>query len=665
MNRTLKVMMVFAGLACSSTTWAQFSVVNSAGSGASGSGTGETVRSAPEADQTVTSLPSERRSCSTESRLSLQMLRSLMPSPNEFNVSMVAGSQNKLKVQIPAFYGDCIELKFEYKISGNDVLVYANNSKSYSEYTACLIEKEILSADGKKYDASKASVTEASFEYIDLPQFDATKNVEAFFMSPAPNPVNGNYGSAFPSGWLSSADTCSKRESMQEGGSVVYMSPENEAAERVFRACNSLDYEAILRELEHLDSSTVGNASVLRQILQGALDTARQQRAKEIYTRLGEIETQFRPSDEDRRAGRTVGVGEDEAIRLSNEYATLLKELNEVVLTPSIAEMDELIKEHGETTSRARQSEIQDRLKILNTSVGEYSKRGSSGLRDLYSGLQEYALTDQAEQIEGFRLKSEAFSKVYVGRVDGRRGEQLSVEKANKFVSDRMNTFMTQVVQDWEDSYRVRNLDNSPLKSSQKRVSQAYERVNRNWQRYQQSEQSNYKKYCAANFIGSVKNPVRCQQFQRGAESRRRRAMAQRSSDLKNLKRRGEHYSSLSNQYDAAYERFQNERSSAYDDMGIYSDYGDDYSYLYGSNYSDDYDMYDMGSMNMNMGLNTGSGRTPAGYNGMNGYMMNNSGMMGQNPFMMQQNQMMMPQTSNFMFPQQNSYMMPGQMSFQ
>ncbi len=658
MSKTLKVTFLLAGLTCISPAWAQFAVINSATTSSSSGGSG-TVRSAPENDATVTSLPSERQVCSTEQRLSFQMLRNLMVTPNDYKVSMVDGTQNKLKVQIPAHYGDCLDVRFEYKISGNNVLVYAHNDKSYSEYTSCLKEAGILSADGTKFDASKATISEASFEYIDLPQFDTTKNVEAFFMSPTPNPANGNYGAAFQSGWLSSSDACSKRESIQEGGAIVYLSPENEAADRVFRACNSLDYEAILRELEHLDASTVGNAAVLRQILEGALDTARKQRAKEIYTRLGEIETQFRASDDDRAAGRTVGVGEDEAIRLTNEYGTLLKELNDVVLDPSIQEIAELTKEHGQTTSRSRQIEIEGRLKDLNSIVGEYSKRGSKGLRDLYAGLQEYALTDQAEQIEGFRLKSEAFSRVYVGRVDGRRGDQLSIEKANKFVADRMNTFMTQVVQDWEDSYRVRNLDSSPLRSSQKRVSQAYERVNRNWQRYQKNEQSQMKKYCAANFMGQVKNPVRCQQFMRSADSRRKRAMSQRERDLRNLKTRGEHFSSLSNQYDAAYERFQNERSSSYDDMGIYSDYNDDYSYLYGSNY-DNYDMYDMGSMSMNMGMNGASGRTPAGQ-GMYNPMMGPNPMMGQNPFMMPQQNMMMPQTQQYMFPQQNMMMSPQQ----
>jgi hypothetical protein len=656
MNKKFKATLILASLSWGTGAWAQFSVINNSSSSSSGT-TGSPVRSAPGEDNSTTTLPSERTTCSTEKRVSFQMLRNLMVPASDYAISTVDGNARKLKVQIPAHYGDCLDVKFEYKISGNDVLVYAHNDKTYAEYTSCLKEKEILNAEGTQFDASKATISEASFEYIDLPQFDATKNVEAFFMSPNPNPANGNYGAAHASGWLSSSDSCSKRESLQEGGSIVYLSPENEAAERAFRACNSLDYEAILRELERLDESTVGNAAVLRSILEGALDTARQQRGKEIYDRLGEIEKQFKATDEDRAAGRNVGVTEDEAIRLANEYGKLLKELNEVILDPSIGEIDRLVKEYSETTSRARQSEIQDRLKTLNSSVGEYSKRGSKGLRDLYAGLQEYALVDQAEEIEGFRLKSEAFSRVYVGRIDGRRGDPLSIEKANKFVTDRMKTFMTQVVQDWEDSYRVRNLDRAPLNSSQRRVTQAQSAVQRNWQRYQQSEQSQYKKYCSANFIGSVKNPVRCQQFMRGAESRRRRAMAQRERDLKNLKKRGEHYSNLSNQYQSAYDRFQSERESSYDDMGIYGDYGDDYSYLYGSS-SDPYDMYDMGGMSMNMGANMPSGRTPAGY-GMHQQGQFGAGMyspmMGQNPYMMNQQQMMTPQMGGqYMFPQQN-----------
>lgn len=662
MSKKIKSTLFLAGLLASSGAWAQFSVINSSSSGSSGGSGGGTVRSAPQADQTVTTLPSERRTCETDKRVSFQMIRSLMVAPNDYTVSMVDGASRKLKVQIPAHYGDCLNLRFEYKIVDNDIMVYAHNDKSYSEYTSCLKERGVLSADGSQFDASKATISEAAFEFIDLPEFDEAKNIEAFFMSPNPNPNNGNYGPAFTSGWLSSNDTCSKRESLQEGGAVVYMSPENEAADRAFRACNSLDYETILRELERLDESTLGNASVLRTVLQGALDTARKQRGTEIYTRLGEIEAEFKASEDDIAAGRSVGVGEDEAIRLSNEYAKLLTELNDVVLDPSIKEIDALVKEHGQTTSRARQTEIQTRIKDLNEVVSEYSKRGSRGLRDLYKGLQEYALADQAEQIEGFRLKSEAFGRVYVGRNDGRRGEQLSVEKANKYVADKMDVFMTQVVQDWDDSYRVRNLDRAPLTSSQRRVSQAYSRLQSNWSRYEQNEQSQMKKYCGSNFLGQVSNPVRCQQFQRGAQSRRSRALRQRERDLRSLKSRGEHYSSLSNQYGAAMERYENERMSRdYDDMGIYSNYMDDYSYLYGDNYSsNDYSMYDMGSMNMSMGGNLQSMRTPASNGGMmmmqGGNQMMMNPMMGQNPYGMNQQQLMVPQ-QNYMMPQ--GYMNP------
>ncbi|MBH47983.1 MAG: hypothetical protein CME71_07400 [Halobacteriovorax sp.] len=665
MNKTIKLFAILAGLISASSAWAQFSVINAAGSGASGTGSGSTVRSAGEPEPGVTALPSQRVTCQTEKRVGLQMLRNLMVAPNDYNISITEGERRKLKVQIPAHYGDCLNLRFEYKIVSNDVLVSAHNDLSYTEYAQCLKDKGILSADGTQFDASKASITEASFEFVDLPEFDAEKNVEAFFMSPNPNPNNGNYGAAFPSGWLASSDACSKKESLQEGGAVVYLSPENEAADRAFRACNSLDYEAILRELERLDSSTLGNASVLKTVLQGALDSARKQRATEIFSRFTEIEAMFKPSADDIAAGRNVGVGEDEAIRLSNEYATLLTELNEVVIDPSIKEIDALVKEHGQTTSRGRQSEIQDRLKELNTSVGEYAKRSGTGLRDLYKGLQEFALIDQAEKIEGFRLKSEAFSRVYVGRADGRRGEQISVERANKFITDRMETFMTQVVVDWDDSYRVRNLDRAPLQSSQRRVSQAYERLNRNWERYQKSEQEQMRRYCGSNFLGQMKNPVRCQQFQRGAEGRRRRAMSGRERDLKNLRRRGEHYSSLSNQYSSAVDRFEAQNQSSYDDMGIYSNYGDDYSYLYGSNYDSGYSNFDMGSMTMGMGNNMGSLRGPA--SGGQQQMMSYSPMMGQNPYGMSQQQMMYQQPGMMMpgqqmqFPQTGGMMQQGQ----
>lgn len=632
MNKRLKTLLLLLSFSASGGAWAQFSVVNSSGgSTSSGGSAGAPVRSSPQNDQTPTALPSERRVCETSDRLSFQMLKNLMVTPSDYTISMVEGQGNKLKVQIPAHYGDCLELKFEYKISGNDVMVYATNNKTYTEYTTCLKDRGILNAAGNQFDASKATISEASFEYVDIPDFDRTKNVEAFFMSPSPNPANGNYGPAHASGWLSTNDTCSKRESLQEGGAIVYLSPENEAADRAFRACNSLDYEAILRELERLDASTLGNAALLKNVLQGALDTARNQRASEIYKRLGDIESQFRASDDDRAAGRTVGVTEDEAIRLSNEYSTLLKELNSVVLDPSIGEIDALITEHGQTSSRARQTEIQARIKVLNESVSEYSKRGSRGLRDLYLGLQEYALIDQAEVIEGFRLKSEAYGKVYVGRVDGRRGAQLSVEKANRFITDKMKTFMNDVAGDWEDSYRVRNLDRTPLRSSQRKVSQAYDRLQSNWQRYQKKEQEQMRRYCGSNFLGQQSNPVRCQQFQRGAASRERRALRTREGDLKRLRSRGQHYSSLSNQYGAALERFESERESSFDDMGIYGDY-DDYSYsLYGSSYGgdDDYGMYDMGSMQMSSGSNMTS-RYPASGGGN---MMMMSPMMGANPY--------------------------------
>src|SRR5690606_33874220 len=117
MSKKIKTTLFLAGLLASSGAWAQFAVINGSSSGASGGSGGRTVRSAPQPDQTVTSLPSERRTCETEKRVSFQMIRSLMVAPNDYTISMVDGASKKLKVQIPAHYGDCLNLRYEYKIS--------------------------------------------------------------------------------------------------------------------------------------------------------------------------------------------------------------------------------------------------------------------------------------------------------------------------------------------------------------------------------------------------------------------------------------------------------------------------------------------------------------------------------------------------------------------
>src|SRR5690606_33520108 len=142
--------------------------------------------------------------------------------------------------------------------------------------------------------------------------------------------------------------------------------------------------------------------------------------------------------------------------------------------------------------------------------------------------------------------------------------------------------------------------------------------------------------------------------------------LRQRERDLRTLKSRGEHYTSLSNQYGSAMERYESERASRdYDDMGIYSNYMDDYSYLYGDSYSsNDYSSFDMGSMNMSMGGNMQGMRTPASNGGMmmmqGGNQMMMNPMMGQNPFGMSQQQLMVPQ-QNYMMPQGYSNPMMNQ----
>ena len=130
MNKTIKLFAILVGLMGASSAWAQFSVINAAGGGASGSGSGSTVRSAGEPEPGVTALPSQRQTCQTEKRVGLQMIRNLMVAPNDYNISITEGERRKLKVQIPAHYGDCLNLRFEYKIVSNDVLVSAHNDLS-------------------------------------------------------------------------------------------------------------------------------------------------------------------------------------------------------------------------------------------------------------------------------------------------------------------------------------------------------------------------------------------------------------------------------------------------------------------------------------------------------------------------------------------------------
>lgn len=547
----------------------------------------------------VTSTQTETRSCSDGNKFPLRALQMLTESGEGISVSGFnhADGQKKITLSIPEYIKACSNFKFEviqnpsngnvgvsvvnefdfeahYKEKNWEVPSSFTRMSAYERYEDCLKREGILVTGENGLSIKRPEYKERNYGTtvsapIELDYFDETKPLSVYFGSP--KFLGKEYGPAYK---LRDAevlgDNCLRVEDIDEEGGVLYSSGEAERA-RLMNICSSGNYDAIRAALNSL-----GNAHELRSTLESALGKAASDRASEIYERLSAIEDLFKPSKEDMAEGRSVGVSERQAKALGREYGNLLSELNDIVYTPSMRKLNELLQKRELETNDDKVDEIDEQIKNLNELVGAFNKdhHKESRLGNVYNGLKEYNLQNEAEKIEGFRLKSEFGGRIYEGRNDSRRGKALTIQDADEQIKKKIEYFKETVMKDWDDIYLAKEGNASPVRAAQRRMNSQVARLSSDYQKYQKSEYENYQKYCGRTWYGTVKNPSRCNYFVRGQASRQQKYLRLRERQLRSIKASNTRLVSLDGYYSQAQRAIAaREEQTAIDSdpLGIYS----------------------------------------------------------------------------------------------
>lgn len=565
--------------------------------------------------------------------VSMNFLRNIVDpsiqSPNELKVVEV--SEGNYQVQIPKYIKACTDLKFEVTKADNNYFVRVKNNFEFTpdnvpvgegenfndlsfdeKYYRCVEKKGLLKNDA--FDRIKAESTGNVLYGLNSNAFsidtgDGSKSISVYFGSPKATA----YGAAWPASNVSpkpSGWNCTTFENFGDSTQRLYTSTKDRVYDRALRVCETESAEQILEELSRLRESSAGNFRDLERILEQAFEKAQEKRVEEIYERMTEIEEAMKP-DKDGDM-----ISESLAKDYAKEYSALAKEISRIVIQPSTQRVVDLLK----MRNNSNKDEIDAQVKALNEKVQAYSKRNFDKLSFLYDVLKEYALTDEARDIEGLRLASHYYGRVYKGKNDT-RGNSMDLEDATDQVKRLIESFEENRLKDWQAQYATKNGSKAPIRATVRDIRRRSEEMNNQWSRYQRTEQQNTMKYCGGNMLGMMRNPVRCRSWMAGRDQRQRVALNQRARHLQYLRTRTDQYS----MYMTNFEEFRNQQSQAADSSDPFQFYG-------GNDFYTDYDIYGnpndySGDMSWMYSMQSGPQPSPFG-----NQMMRQPAMMGQQP---------------------------------
>lgn len=633
------------------TVHAGFTVSRSNNSGGGGSSTsaGTTVVSTnPNEEREVEYTGSSTNCSKTQNYAAFELVRNLMPNPDDFKVDMISKDESdsrdsaklQVKVTLPPYNNACVKFKLvPIKAKGQTLHIRMkmldptnqDQNYNYKKYVACLEKKE-SSIDGDKpvlengvYHPERSTISDVQHMLFDL-DVDPGKNVNVYFDSPFKTADNGDHGNVF--GTPSNIVSCYKSENFEKDGLALYKSPESEAAERAYTACTSKDHRAILSELERLRSAgnanqLLKNAGMLQQVLNGALENAREDREKAIFEEMEAVANEFK---EFKKEGFRED-DEDLVKESAKKYVALLTELDEISIHPSVKMVEALLAERkkGSTSVKDREA-IDEEIERLNEVIGRFDKKNRKQMKVIFEGLKEYSLVDQAYDIEGFRLKSDLYNKVHKDRRTGDRERRpmLTLEGAADRVKRNLKKFESRT-NDWEDAYLAKRGYSEPIKRTEQQYNFALKRFKSDEQKFQQNEQKMFKKYCQPNFVmfNQAYHQRRCQKYQQGKTSRMNKYLKIRQNQLGYIQSRKGQYDQLNAWYSTAIQRQSAESYEDNDPFGFYS-------YTPGGDLGVD----DNFSMAMPTMPGMGANRGPAGYGGGVSLGSPSMGAMGgQNPY--------------------------------
>ena len=539
----------------------------------------------------------------TQGYVSLNFIRNIVDpsvsSPNELKVVEV--SNGNYKVEIPKHIKACTDLQFEVTKAENNYFVRVKNNFDFTpdnvplndgesfanltfdeKYYRCIENKGLLKNGA--FDRVKAESTgEVSYGLNSNPFSvdvgDGSKSVSVYFGSAKATA----YGTAWdagnvspkPSGW-----SCVAYENLGESTQRLYTSVKDRVYDRALRVCETESAEQILEELSRLRESSAGNFRDLERILEQAFEKAQDKRVEEIYARMTEIEDAMKPGADGEL------ISESLAGEYAKEYSALAKEISKIVIQPSTQKVVDLLK----IRNNSNKEDIDKQIKELNDKVQEFSKRNFDKLGFVYDVLKEYALTDEARDIEGLRLASHFYGRVYKGKEDG-RGKSMSLDDATDKVQNLISSFEDNTLKDWQASYETKRGSKAPIRATIREIRERRSRMDRDYQRFQKTEQQNTRKYCSNNMIGGMRNPVRCRSWMAGRDRRMRSMLNRRGRDLSFLRTRTDQYSTYMTNYEDFQMRQMELRNSS-DPFQFYgsSGFGNDFD-IYGNanDYSSDF----------------------------------------------------------------------------
>jgi hypothetical protein len=550
-------------------------------------------------------------------------------SPLQFEIR----DNNKIMVKIPSSLDMCGKFKpqmYQDPTTKNiTIMMTTDNGKTYGEYVKCLEDNKVLE-DGKvdhdKIEGKNYSEYSYTLDYDFDKVKDLKKTLKLSFGYPKahqgkdgyPSPYGVDSSIELPSSLCMSAEKVASETTYLNKGQDALL-------EELKATCNSRDAQRIAEARK-----SIGNAEALKDIaedIKSKLDAAYLVAVKEdvakIFAEMTKIEDDI---------NKNKDMDEATAKKKTKRYAELAKELDEKFLNPAIYRLDNLMKRYADLEDGDAKSKMADEIKKLNEDIAQFAKRNATSLINLYSLMEKYALNDNAKVIEGIRLKSFLYSKVYPGGSNNDpRGKALTFEDANqKQVRGEQNFDRT--LGDWSDVYLVGQGSMVPIRKTEAERQRAVTKMNSRWQQYQQTEYKNYYQYCATGMTGGVKNPIQCQTFLQGVEKRRNLELKRRDKDLAYVKTRNEKLEKMGISYNT-YQQKQAERALAEEDS---SPYGSSYS-GYETTFEERFPQYDPSALGSTSAMNTAY--NPYMYQ-MGGGQQQGGGIMGYQPNMgMQQPQ--------------------------
>ncbi|MBC99658.1 MAG: hypothetical protein CME63_18080 [Halobacteriovoraceae bacterium] len=444
------------------------------------------------------------------------------------------------EVKMDKYFSACTDLKFEVRKVDNNFFVRVKNHYEFTPENIHLNEGEdigLLSDDEKYYRCleGKDMLANGGFDWAKAEQRseivygttsspftvdvgEGKESVSLYYASPEAT----EYPKDFPAGNVSPHPSdwrCTVYENFNQNREKrLYTSYRDQVYDRAMQACQTESAEKILEELSKLRESSAGNFRALERILEQAFDKAQERRVDEIYARMDAIEEELKDEED---------LDRSDIKELGGEYADLALELNKIVVQPSVERIEALL-ERREDASDNEQAEIDIQIKELNDKISRFANENpnpSKGDIDkIYDRLEEQGLVDEARNIEGLRLASHFYGRLYHRRggldEDDNRGRPLTMKRAENEIRSKLREFESKELQSWEEAYAVKNGEDEPLRNAARDVQLRYRRMQQDYQTFQQNEYKYTMQYCGTSIIGTQRNPYQCNRWMSGQQQR-------------------------------------------------------------------------------------------------------------------------------------------------